>query len=755
MSTPTVDLEVSGMTCSSCVGTVERALNALPGVSASVNLATERARVEFTSDTGEAVSTDDLIRAVASAGYTATVRGSAGGGGTGGSRNSGPASKTRQLLGSLGFRLSVAATLTTVVMVLSMVPAAQFAGWQYLAAALTIPVVFYSGWPFHRAAWAALMHRTATMDTLVSLGSLVSFGWSVWVLVTYGAMESHSEMFTLFGMNGNVAAVYFETSAMLVTLILLGRWIEDRSRRRAGAALAALDQLMPSQVRLLETAPMQTTNLLAPTRQERLVSPQMVKLGDVVVVLPGERIAVDGRVLVGSAEVDESAISGESAPRRVEAGSVVTSGTLVLDARLEIQATAVGSATRMAQLTELVEQAQVAKSSMQRMADKISSVFVPVVISLALATTAFWLLSGQPLEHALSIGIAVLIIACPCALGLATPVAIMAGTGRGAQLGIIISSPDALERARSLKVVALDKTGTLTYGSPVFSSLVVEPASGPSEDLIFQNLARIESSSEHPFAKAITAEAAKRKVNADPVANTRVLPGQGIVAEIDGETWSVVRADSATLTPTLREALNQATGSAAVITRSDTPVALVSVTDQLRDDAAEAIQQLKRMKLEPVILSGDRPEVVAEVAKQLGVATWHAEMSPEAKRAWVAEQGAARPVAMVGDGINDAAALADSQLGIAISSGTDLARAASDITVTADRARAIPQAIRLARATAGTIRGNLLWAFAYNVAAIPLAMIGFMSPMLAAAAMAFSSLFVVLNSVRLTAFERR
>lgn len=710
----------------------------MPGVTASVNLATERARIETTAD----VSADALIQAVQAAGYQARLRG---------------AEHEQQRLTSgwtsLTARLAVAVALTAVVVAISMIPALMFPGWQLVAAVLTAPVVFYSGWPFHRAAWAALRRGDATMDTLVSLGALVSFAWSIWVIATVGIVDEPHTFTLIPNASDSHGSVYFETSAVLVTLILLGRWIEDRSRTRAGAALAALEQLMPREVRILQTAEIQSMNLLAPTRSERMVKPEALQLGMTVVVLPGERVPVDGVVIDGAADVDESAITGESAPRQISTGTPIYSGTLVLNARVHIRVTHVGADTRMAQLAELVERAQVSKSSVQRLADRISSVFVPVVIALAAATATYWLVTGHPIEHALTIAIAVIIIACPCALGLATPVAIMAGTGRGAQLGIILSNPDVLERAAKVRTVALDKTGTLTTGVPQFESLTVDPASGLSPDEVFLALVSVESGSEHPFATAIAREAAKRNISPVTASDSRVQPGSGITATVQGEAWTVSRTGESTLPAELSRALAASTGSAAVISRGGRVVGLVTVTDELKSDAVVAISQIRSMGSDVTILSGDRDHSVQAIASRLQVTNWTAGMTPEQKVERIAQLTARHRVAMVGDGINDAAALATADIGIAMAGGTDLARAAGDITVTSERATAIPQALRLAAATARTIRGNLAWAFAYNVAAIPLAMAGYLNPMIAAAAMAFSSLFVVLNSVRLVRFS--
>lgn len=705
------------MTCASCVSHVSKSLESIPGVHAQVNLATERATI----DAPETVEIAALIAAVQDAGYQAVEHGHEHAAVTG---------------MTLQQRFIVAAVLTVPVLLISMIPAWQFDYWQYLMFVLATPVVWWAGWPFHRAAWAALKHRSSSMDTLVSVGTIAAWGWSVWAIsFGHAAMVGMRHEWSLIPSNTDPSSnIYFETAAVLITVILLGRWLEERSRRSAGAALDALGRLLPSDVRVLESA-----------QQERLVPLAEVAAGQSIVVLPGERVPVDGVVTEGRSSVDLAMLTGESVPVSVAVGQQLLAGALVLDGRLLLRAEHVGADTRIAQLTALVDQAQVAKSSVQRLADRISAVFVPIVLALALATgVTWWLVSGN-IGMAFSIAIAVVIIACPCALGLATPVAIMAGTGRGAQLGIIISGPDAIERSGRIATVFLDKTGTLTTGELALQRLQVL---GVTEAEALSLLTGLERGSTHPIAAAVA------RANAVPteVGQITVEAGVGVhgiagnvpVAAVAVHRWN------GTLPSTLSPS-NSATS--VLVLRDGEAIALAEFSDTIKPDARETIAELDRLGVAPVLLSGDRTEVVQAVAAELGISTVLAEQSPEQKLAAIRASQQVAPVAMVGDGINDAAALAAADLGIAIGSGTDLARAASDITLLSTDATAIAQALRLARATRRTIIGNLVWAFGYNVAAIPLAMFGLLGPMIAGAAMAFSSVFVVLNSIRLTRFR--
>lgn len=756
--TRVVDLDLDGMTCASCVNHVTKSLDALPGVRAEVNLATERARVTVAS----AVSDDELIAAVRGAGYQASVRGASASHAS--TEAHGHADSHSHHGAQLTRRLIVAAILSIPVLAVSMVPAWQFDAWQYVVFALSTPVVLWAGWPFHRAAWANLKQRTASMDTLVSVGTLVAYAWSVWALFFGGAgMIGMRHEWSLLPSSqaGATNGLYFEVAAVLTTLILLGRWLEARSRRRAGAALNALAALLPDTARVLEQAAPDPGNLLAPTRRERVVPINEVQAGQLIVLLPGQTVPVDGRVAEGSGSVDESALTGESVPRQIVPGDQLSAGSTVLDARLLLTAERVGVATRLAQLTELVDAAQLAKSAAQRLADRISAVFVPAVLALAALTGLAWWWGSGDGALALSIAIAVVIIACPCALGLATPVAIMAGTGRGAQLGIVISGPDAMERSRRIRSVFLDKTGTLTEGRFALSSVHISDASGGfTEELALAQLAALESGSQHPLAAAVQRAAEERGLSLPPVAELRTRPGEGVTGRIRDTLMAALSphalsdAQRAGLGESLARAIAESTETTVVLLANEQAVAVVGFADQLKPDAAEAVAQLRALGVTPVMLTGDRAAVASRAAELLGITDWRSELSPEDKLAAVrAAQQRGEPVAMVGDGINDAAALASADLGVAIGSGTDLARAASDITVLRSDAVVIPQSIRLARATHGIIIGNLVWAFGYNVAAIPLAMAGLLNPMIAGVAMAFSSVFVVLNSIRLTRFR--
>lgn len=726
MTTRTVDLDVEGMTCASCVNHVTRSLEAIPGVNASVNLATERALVEAPA----AVDIDELIAAVSSAGYSAHLHGGEHAPGETGT------SVTLQQ------RLVVAAILTIPVLLISMIPAWQFDYWQFMMFMLATPVVFWAGWPFHRAAWANLRHGSASMDTLVSVGTLAAWGWSTWaILFGHASHVGMQHEWALVPSNTDPSMnIYFETAAVLVTVILLGRWLEERSRRTAGAALHELSRLLPTQVRLVGEP--------GSTSTEELVGRGSVHVGQIVAVLAGETVPFDGVVVDGHGLIDASVVTGESLPQSVEPGSEVLAGSVAMDARLVIRTTQVGADTRIAQLTALVDQAQVAKSSVQRLADRISAVFVPVVLAIALLTAIAWYIGSGNLGLAFSVGIAVVIIACPCALGLATPVAIMAGTGRGAQLGIIISGPDAIERSGKLRRVFLDKTGTLTEGRFELERVLVD---GITEAEALATMAALETGSTHPIAAAVHAAATGRKLDVPVAEQLQVIPGVGVAGRIGTVEASAVSPRSLPDLPEMLQSDQIATS--VVLVLDGRPVALAQFGDVAKPDAANAVAELTDLGLAPELLTGDQASVAAQIASQLGIANVRAELSPEDKLDVIRQAQAFCAVAMVGDGINDAAALAQADIGIAIGAGTDLARAASDITVLRTDAMVIPQAVRLTQATRRIIIGNLVWAFGYNVAAIPLAMAGLLGPMIAGAAMAFSSVFVVLNSVRLTRFK--
>lgn len=754
MST-TVDLDIEGMTCSSCVAHVQGRLNALDGVTASVNLATETARVV----SEHPVSVDVLIEAVRQAGYTARPRGTKSPSGPERHPHVAPVVGARvpkssatdsheHLAAPLRARFWVAASLSLPVLLISMLPAIQFPGWAYLAAVLTTPVVWWAGWPFHRAAVAQARHGRASMDTLVSLGVMAAWLWSLWALVfgeAGGSASMTGSFFTPAGTPGG--HVYFESAAVIVTLIVLGRLIEARSRRRAGAALSALGRLLPDTVRRVELSALDHADLLQPTRRERTVRLAEVRPGDLLLVRVGERVPADGVVETGEGFVDESVLTGESAPRPVKPAQPVTAGAIVLDAVLTIQVTQVGSDTRLARLTALVESAQIQKSATQQFADRVSGFFVPIVLALGGLTAVAWLVAGSSLATALGVALSVIIIACPCALGLATPVAILAGTGRGAQRGVVIVNPDALAAARRLGTVFLDKTGTLTEGEPSVAEFRV--ADGVEAQRAFGALAALEAKSTHPLARAILAAATERGISVPHATDVTELSGTGVRGVVLGVHYRVGRPSSGGDVPAELAELAATPASSVMLWAEDRPVLVATFTDRAKPDAAAAVAEMRRLGLRTVIASGDREAVVRAEALRLGIDEYHAEQTPEQKIALIDSARARGAVAMVGDGINDAAALARADLGIAMASGSDLAQAAADIVVTRSDARVIVDALRLGRAITTGIRQNLAWAFGYNVVAVPLAVAGLLNPMIAAAAMAASSLFVVLNSARL------
>ncbi|GAA1442539.1 heavy metal translocating P-type ATPase [Leifsonia poae] len=736
MTVAELDLAIEGMTCASCVARVEKKLGRLDGVTASVNLATERARVSYPADLDPAA----LIAAVETAGYGATLI-----------EPDAPAPAVSRG-GGLRIRLLVSAALTVPIVLLAMVPAWQFWGWQWVSLVLATPVVLWGGWPFHRSTLVNLRHGAATMDTLVTLGTAAASLWSVGALVFGTAGElGMRHAFTLVAEPGAASgAVYFEVAAGVTTFLLLGRFIEERSKRRAGAALRDL----------LEAAAKHVTRL-EPDGAETLVPIEALAVGDLFVVRPGEKIATDGTVVDGTAAVDASAMTGESVPVEVAQGDAVAGGTIALGGSLVVRATRVGRDTQLARMGAIVEQAQLGKAGIQRLADRISSIFVPIVIGLAVATFAIWMLAGGGTSAALSASIAVLIVACPCALGLATPTALLVGTGRASQLGILITGPEVLERVGRIDTVVFDKTGTLTTGRMSVDS--VATAAGADAVEIVRLAAAVERGSEHPIGRAVARAASDNASDglgsAPAVTGFRAIAGFGVTGTVEGRAVVVGRPDDVlrmlgtALDADLATAIEgiRASGATVVLVGVDGRVlAALSVSDPLRPDAVLAVSRIRSLGLEPMVLSGDHAATVRAVLAPLGIRNAIGGATPAGKAEEVVRlQGEGRIVAMVGDGVNDAAALAQADLGIAIGSGSDIAIEAGDLTLLRSDPVLVADAIRLSRATVRVIRGNLFWAFAYNVAALPIAALGLLNPMIAGAAMAFSSVFVVLNSLRL------
>ncbi|MFI8006512.1 heavy metal translocating P-type ATPase [Streptomyces sp. NPDC086010] len=743
-----VELVIGGMTCASCAARIEKKLNRMDGVEATVNYATEKASVTFADD----VSVGDLIATVEATGYSARPpappRTAPESGSVAGARAD--EEPVDAGLASLRQRLITAAVLAVPVIAMAMIPALQFTHWQWLSLTLAAPVVTYAAWPFHRAAWANARHGAATMDTLISVGTTAAFLWSLWALFFGTAgMPGMTHPFEFSVARGDGAGnIYLEAAAGVTAFILAGRYFEARSKRKAGAALRALMELGAKEVTVLRDG-----------RETRLPTSDL-RIGDRFLVRPGEKIATDGTVTEGSSAVDVSMLTGESVPVEVSAGDPVTGATLNAGGRLVVEATRVGADTQLARMARLVEEAQSGKAAVQRLADRISAVFVPVVMGLALATLGFWLGSGAGLTAAFTAAVAVLIIACPCALGLATPTALMVGTGRGAQLGILIKGPEVLETTRRVDTVVLDKTGTVTTGR--MTLLKVHAAEGTDEAEVLRLAGALEHASEHPIARAV-AEGAVGRVGALPVPGEfDGLAGLGVQGVVEGHEILVGRqrlmAERAVELPgPLQDVKDraEAEGRTAIVVAWDGEArAVLEVADAVKETSAEAVRRLRALGLTPILLTGDNKAVAASVAAEVGIDEVVADVMPQEKADVVRklqEQG--RSVAMVGDGVNDAAALARADLGLAMGTGTDAAIEAGDLTLVRGDLRAAADAIRLARRTLGTIRSNLFWAFAYNVAAIPLAAAGLLNPMIAGAAMALSSVFVVGNSLRLRGFR--
>ncbi|MFI1155612.1 heavy metal translocating P-type ATPase [Streptomyces sioyaensis] len=751
-----VELQIGGMTCASCAARIEKKLNRMEGVTATVNYATERAKVTLAQGSG--VETADLIATVEKTGYTAALprppaaapaaaQLADGADGADGRAEDGHAADP---LAPLRQRLLISLALSLPVVLMAMVPPLQFTYWQWLSLTLAAPVVAYGAWPFHRAAWTNLRHGAATMDTLISMGTLAAMGWSLYALFfgTAGMPGmTHPFALTLARTDGG-SALYLEAAAGVTTFILAGRYAEARSKRKAGAALRALLELGAKDVTVIRDG------------REVRVPTAALRVGDRFTVRPGEKIATDGTVLEGASAVDASMLTGESVPVEVSPGDTVTGATVNAGGRLVVEATRVGADTQLARMGRLVEEAQNGKAAAQRLADRISAVFVPVVIVLALGTLGYWLTVGAGAAAAFTAAVAVLIIACPCALGLATPTALMAGTGRGAQLGILLKGPEVLESTRRVDTVVLDKTGTVTTG--VMTLTGIHLAEGASEAEVLRLAGALEHASEHPVARAVAAQAASRTGTLPTPAEFTNVPGLGVTGVVEGHAVVVGRAQlleqrEQPLPPALADAraAAEARGRTAVAVGWDGAVrAVLVVSDAVKPTSAEAVRRLRALGLTPVLLTGDNQAVAASVAAEVGIDEVIAEVLPEDKVAVVERlQAEGRSVAMVGDGVNDAAALATADLGLAMGTGTDAAIEAGDLTLVRGDLRAAADAIRLARATLGTIRTNLFWAFGYNVAALPLAAAGLLNPMIAGAAMACSSVFVVGNSLRLRRFR--
>ena len=746
-ATERADLTIGGMTCASCAMRIEKKLNRLDGVTATVNYATEQARITHPPGT----TTAELIAQVEAAGYTARLPRPVS---TGAARDGDRVDDENEVDESrpLRVRLMTSLMLTVPVIALAMIPALQFDAWQWLSLTLAAPVVTWGAWPFHKAAWTNLRHATATMDTLISIGVAAAFGWSLYALFLGTAGEiGMTHGFSLTADRGaGGSQIYLEVAAGVTVFILAGRFFEARAKRRSGAALKALLELGAKDVAVLRDGV-----------ETRIPIDELV-VDDLFVVRPGEKVATDGVVTEGTSAIDASMLTGEPVPVEVGPGDAVTGATTNAGGRLVVRASRIGADTALAQIARLVEDAQTGKAPVQRLADRVSAIFVPIVIALAAATLGFWLTAASTgsTAAAFTAAVAVLIIACPCALGLATPTALMVGTGRGAQLGVLIKGPEVLESTRAVDTIVLDKTGTVTTGQMALIEVIT--TGDTTQDKALHLAGSLEDASEHPIAQAIAAGARERGAVLSPVESFTSTQGLGVQGVVDGHAVVAGRerflADWALTVPDdLRSAKDaaEADGRTPIIVGWDgTARAIIVVSDTIKPTSAEAVSQLRSLGLRPVLLTGDNERAARAVAAQVGIDEVIAEVLPQDKVDVVRRlQADGRVVAMVGDGVNDAAALAQADLGLAMGTGTDAAIEASDITLVRGDLRAAADAIRLSRRTLKTIKGNLFWAFAYNVGALPLAAAGLLNPMLAGAAMAFSSVFVVSNSLRLRRFQ--
>lgn len=760
-----VQLAIGGMTCASCAARIEKKLNRLDGVTATVNFATEKAKVSY----GAGIEVADLIATVVKTGYTAEeprpavpeprTPGDAGAPETDRHGESG--------LDPLRHRMLVSLALSLPVVVLAMAPSLQFDNWQWLSLTLAAPVVVWGGAPFHKAAWTGVRHGAATMDTLVSIGTLAALGWSLWALFFGDAgMPGMRHGFDLTVSRADGASsIYLEAAAGVTTLILLGRFLEAKSKRRAGAALRALLELGAKDVAVLryeggerEALPVEGGGGRGAGREVRIPVAELA-VGDRFVVRPGEKIATDGTVVEGSSAVDVSMLTGESVPVDVVPGDTVAGATVNTAGRIVVEATRVGADTQLSRMAKLVEDAQNGKAEVQRLADRVSGIFVPIVLLIAVGTLLGWLLTTGETAAAFTAAVAVLIIACPCALGLATPTALMVGTGRGAQLGILIKGPEVLESTRRVDTVVLDKTGTVTAGQMRLRGAVTAP--GVDEEELLRLAGALEHASEHPIARAIADGAAERIGDLPTPADFRSEPGLGVQGTVDGHAvlvgrekllgaWAIELPEELAAAKAAAESEGQ---TAVAVAWDGKARGVLLVADAIKETSAEAVAQLRALGLTPILLTGDNRLVAEAVAREVGIDDVIAEVLPQDKVDVVKRlQGEGRTVAMVGDGVNDAAALATADLGLAMGTGTDAAIESGDLTLVRGDLRVAADAIRLARRTLGTVKGNLFWAFGYNVAALPLAAAGLLNPMIAGAAMAFSSVFVVTNSLRLRAF---